>query len=205
MVSKSRFDKVALVSLATGVLAVAGLGAVGTASADDGTTGGPRTEQRMRNDERPGPGVRPAQGGPMQGTRVMPGGPGVPGPAGTIANRPAMQQPGARPGQAGPNAANNAQAVRAKGLIAASAEVLAVQPESVLAGLEQGQTLTQVAAAQGLSREFFLSELVAQIEKDIKDGQRFGIPASANLNAQIAGIIDEPGLGIRGVALSNLY
>jgi hypothetical protein len=75
----------------------------------------------------------------------------------------------------------------------------------VLAGLEQGKTLTQVASAQGLSREFFLSELIAQIEKDIKDGQRFGIPASANLNAQVADVIDEPGLGIRGVALSNLF
>ena len=82
---------------------------------------------------------------------------------------------------------------------------MAVQPESVLAGLEQGQTLTQVAAAHGMSRDYFLSELVTQIEKDAKDGQRFGIPASSNLNAQLAGAIDEAGLGLRGAALSNLF
>jgi hypothetical protein len=116
-----------------------------------------------------------------------------------------MQQQAPRLGQAAPNAANNQEAARAKGIIAASAEVMAVTPESVLAGLEQGQTLTQVAAAHGLSRDYFLSELVSQIEKDIKDGQRFGIPASANLNAQLASAIDDVGLGLRGVALSNLF
>ena len=95
--------------------------------------------------------------------------------------------------------------MRAKGIIAASAEVMAVTPESVLAGLEQGRTLTQVAAAHGLARDYFLSELVSQVEKDIKDGQRFGIPASANLNVQLASMIDEAGLGLRGVTLSNLF
>jgi hypothetical protein len=35
--------------------------------------------------------------------------------------------------------------------------------------------------------------------------QRFSIPASANLNAQLASAIDEVSLGLRGVALSNLF
>jgi hypothetical protein len=203
MVSKTRFSKVAVVSLAAGVLAVAGLGAVGTASADDGNSGGAPTAQRQRIEARQGPGGGPAQGGPMQGGPMQnrqPGGPSAPGQGAPNANRPAMQ-PGMRQNQA----PATAEAVRAKGIIAATAEVLAVQPESVLASLEQGQTLTQVASSQGLSREFFLSALVDQIEKDIQDGQRLGIPASANLNTQIAGVIDVPSLGIRGVALSNLY
>ena len=200
MSTKSRIGKVAGVALAAGVLAVAGLG-VGTASADDGNPGGPPAATQLRNDNRPGPG--PQQGGPMPGARIQPGAPGHQG--GPNGNRPGMQQPGPRPGQAAPNAANNQEAVRAKGIIAASAEVMAVTPESVLAGLEQGQTLTQVAATHGLSRDYFLSELVGQIEKDIKDGQRFAIPASANLNAQLASAIDEAGLGLRGVALSNLF
>jgi hypothetical protein len=203
MVSKSRIGKVAGVALAAGVLAVAGLG-IGTASADSGGTPGNGTPgmQQMRPNDRPGP--RPGQNALAQGTRVRPGGPAQlqGGPNG---NRPAMQQQVPRPGLTSPNAANNQEAVRAKGVISAAAEVMAVQPEAVLAGLEQGQTLTQVAAARGLSRDYFLSELVAQIEKDIKDGQRFGIPASTNLNAQIAGLIDDVGLGLRGVALSNLF
>ena len=200
MVNKSRIGKVAGVALAAGVLAVAGLG-VGTASADNGgAPGNAAAQQRMRNDERPGPGPMPDR--PMQGARVQPGGPGPQG--GPNAHRPAMQQQGPRQGQV-PNAAYNQEATRAKGAITAAAEVMAVTPESVLAGLEQGQTLTQVAASHGLSRDFFLSELVSQIEKDIKDGQRLGIPASANLNAQLASVIDEPGLGIRGTALSNLF
>ena len=206
MVSKSRIGKVAGVALAAGVLAVAGLG-VGTASADNGGTPGGATPgaQQMRPQDRPGPRPGqngPAQGGPIQqqGARIVPGGPGQQpgGPNG-------IQQAGPRPGQAAPNAANNQEAVRAKGVIAAAAEVMAVQPESVLAGLEQGQTLTAVAASHGLSRDYFLSELVAQIEKDIKDGQRFGIPASANLNLQLASMIDDAGLGLRGVTLSNLF
>ena len=208
MVSKSRIGKVAGVALAAGVLAIAGL-RIGTASADNGGSpgNGPQGQQQMRPDDRmpPRPGQNgPAQNGPAQGARVMPGGSGQ-FPGGPLSNGPAMQQPGPRPGQGAPNAANNQEAVRARGIIAASAEVLAVQPESVLAGLEQGQTLTQVAASHGLSRDYFLSELVAQIEKDIKDGQRFGIPASTNLNAQIASVIDDVGLGLRGVALSNLF
>jgi hypothetical protein len=204
MVNKSRICKVASAGLAVGVLAVAGLGA-GTASADDGSRpGNAPAAQGIRPDQRPGAGQQ--QGGPMPGVRVQPGVPGLQrGPqGGPAANRPAMQQPGARPAQA-PNAANNQAAVRAKGVITAAAEVMAITPESVLAGLEQGQTLTQVAASHGLSRAFFLSELVSQIEKDIKDGQRLGIPASANLQSQLASVIDEPGLGIRGAALSNLF
>jgi hypothetical protein len=90
-------------------------------------------------------------------------------------------------------------------MITAAAEVLATTPESVLAGLERGQTLTQVAAAHGQAHQFFLSELVSQIEKDAREGQRLGIPASPNLQAQVANMIDEPGLGLRGVALSNLF
>jgi hypothetical protein len=203
MVIKSRIGKVAGVALAAGVLAVAGLG-LGTASADNGGTPGGATPgaQQMRPDNRPGP--RPGQNGPAQsgpgqlqrGTGQLQGIPG--GPHG-------MQQAEPRPGRAAPNAANNQEAVRARGVIAAAAEVLAVQPESVLAGLEQGQTLTAVAASHGLSRDYFLSELVAQVEKDIKDGQRFGIPASANLNVQLTSIIDDAGLGLRGVALTNLF
>lgn len=209
MVSKSRIGKVAGVALAAGVLAVAGLG-LGTASADNGGSPGGATPgvQQMRPDDRPGP--RPGQNGPAQGgpgqlqrgSGQQPGGPGQQGGPG---GPNGMQQPWPRPGTAAPNAAMNQEAVRAKGVIAAAAEVMAVQPESVLAGLEQGQTLTAVAASHGLSRGYFLSELVAQIEKDIKDGQRFGIPASANLNVQLASMIDEAGLGLRGVALSNLF
>jgi hypothetical protein len=75
----------------------------------------------------------------------------------------------------------------------------------VLSALEQGQTLAQVAAAKGVTRDYFLSELVSQIEKDIKDGQRFGIAASPDLKTQIANLLDEPGLGIRGAALSALF
>ena len=210
MITKSRIGKVAGVALAAGVLAVAGLG-VGTASADEGTHGGPPAAQQQGNDNRPGPRPQggPLQGGPMQGARVQPGGPGQPGgfnpQGGPNGTRPGMLQQAPRPGQGAPNAANNQEAVRAKGIIAASAEVMAVTPETVLSGLEQGQTLTQVAAAHGLSRDYFLSELVSQINKDIADGQRFGIPASANLTAQLAGMIDDASLGLRGVAQSNLF
>jgi hypothetical protein len=207
MVIRTRIGKVAGVALAAGVLAIAGLG-VGTASADNGGTPGGATPggatpgaQQMRPDGRPGP--RPGQNGPaQQDARVQPGAPGqLQGGPGV----PNGLQQGPRPGQAAPNAANNQEAVRARGVIAAAAEVMAVQPESVLSGLEQGQTLTVVAASHGLSRDYFLSELVAQIEKDIKDGQRFGIPASANLNVQLASMVDQQSLGLRGAALSNLF
>ena len=206
MITKSRVGKVAGVALAAGVLAVAGLG-VGTASADNGAPDGrPEMQQGQPNDNRPRPRPQqggPQQGGPLQGARVRPGAPGQQG--GPNGNRPGMQLQAPRPGQAAPNASNNQEAVRAKGVIAASAEVMAVTPETVLAGLEQGQTLTQVAAAHGFSRDYFLSELVSQINKDIADGQRFGIPASTNLNAQLASLIDDVGLGLRSVALSTLF
>src|SRR5688572_18368409 len=97
MVNKNRIGKVAGMTVAAGVLAVAGLGA-GTASADDGGSapGSAPNAQRMRKDERPP--QRPQQGGPMQGAGVRPGGAGQQG--GPNANRPAMQQPGVRPAQA---------------------------------------------------------------------------------------------------------
>ena len=225
MVSKNRIGKIAVASLAAGVFAVAGLGVASPASADDGGgPGGPPGAQRGVDAARRVPRPNGPQLAPMPGNRAGPGpqNQGGPNQGPPNANRPAMQQPGLqsgpgplgnrpamqqapRPGVQAPNPAQNAEAVRAKGIIAASAEVLGVQPAAVLAGLEQGQTLAQVASVKGMTRDYFLTELVNQIEKDIKDGQRFGIAATPDLRTQIANLLEEPGLGIRGAALSARF
>jgi hypothetical protein len=199
LVSKNHIGRLTAAALVAGAFTVAGAGLASPALADDGTPPRPPAAQRNL-----GPGG-PSGGGPQQGARIMPGVPRRPGLAVPNAYRPALQQPGPRPGRTAANTAQSQEAVRARGVISAAAEVLAVTPESVTAGQEQGQTLTQIAAAQGMSRDYFLSELVNQIEKDIDDGQRFGIPASAGLEVQLANLVEQPGLGLRGSEVSNLF